>query len=117
MDFLPLKTLHWAFNASVTLLNSGVSVAHSYSQAKPVSKSKVTVSASKDSLKVGIPPSSLLSTDTEAHSRLHSLVRPKDGIVNQRSYPREHEEEQVSQQVSSRPLSHHPPKTAELREI
>ncbi len=64
-----------------------------------------------------VPSSAALSTDTGAHSRLQSPVRPTAGSVNQMSCPREHEEEEESQQGSDTPLSQNPPRRAELRGI
>lgn len=64
-----------------------------------------------------VPSSAAPSIYTEAHSRLQSPVRPTAGSVYQMSCPREHEEEQESQQGSDTPLSQNPLRRAELRGI
>lgn len=64
-----------------------------------------------------VPSSAARSTDTGARSHLQSPVRPTAGFVNQMSRPREHEEEQESQQGSDTPLSQNPPRRAERRAV
>lgn len=118
LDFLPLKTFHWACNASVTLLCSWVSESHSYKQARWVSWSNLTLKHERKPLdSMYVPSSAALSIDTRACSHLHSPVRPKAGSVNQMSCPREHGEVQESPQGSDTPLSQNPPWRAERRGI